>query len=79
MGKPYSNGMSLSISTIFGTILSWLFLVLPLLSKRPITNESEGGNRESREGGWEVGKGRPINMSLPFPFLSLLLYYFFLI
>jgi hypothetical protein len=39
-------GLSFFISTISGTKISWLSLVLSLPTKRPIANESEGGNRE---------------------------------
>jgi hypothetical protein len=67
-------GLSLFISTISGyNALLALLSILLSLAKRPIENESEGGNRE--RGG--VG-GRPTTMTLHFPFLSLLsLFYFY--
>jgi len=41
-------GLSLFISIVFGTNISWLSMPLsPLDKKIPIENESEGGNRES--------------------------------
>jgi len=39
MGKTYSNGLSLFISEIFGTVFLWLYLVLLSLPKRLFDNK----------------------------------------
>jgi len=49
-------------------------MLILLLAKKPIENESEGGERES----WGVG-GRPKTMPLHFPFLMLLSYFIYFI
>jgi hypothetical protein len=58
-------GLNVSFHHSLVTMLSWLFMLVPLLAKRPIENESEGINRENY-GAW----GRTTSMIFHFQFLS---------
>jgi len=73
MAKPASNEGSVLISAISGTMLLWLSMPLLLLAKRPIEKVSQGRTRESCR-----VTGRPTTITLHFPFLGLVSYFYFL-
>jgi hypothetical protein len=63
---------SIFISTISGTMLSWVIFFFLYWNKNTLENEGERGNTEI----WGV-RGRPIAITLHFPFLSLLSFFLF--
>jgi len=73
MGKPASNEGLVLISAISGTMLPWFYMPLLLLAKRPIEKVSQVRSRESCR-----VRGRPTTITLHFPFLGLVSYFYFL-